>query len=51
MIHISHVTCKMSHVMYQDTMFSFFLFLLSMDKMVEVVGGGSVINANAGIPV
>ena len=38
--HVSHVTCQLSHVFF----FFFFLFFKKMDKGVELVGGGSVIN-------
>ena len=43
--HVSHVTCHMSHVIYymSHVFFSLF-FLLFLDKMVGLVGGGSVIN-------
>ena len=37
MCHVSHVTCQLSHVI-------FFLFIKKFDKVVELVGGGSVIN-------
>ena len=37
--HVSHVTCQMSRVRCQMSLFFFFL-----NKLVELVGGGSVIN-------
>ena len=43
MCHMSHVTCHLSHV----KIFFFYIFfnpLNIFDKVVELVGGGSVIN-------
>ena len=39
---VSRVRCQMSGVMYH--VFVLFFLLLCLDKFVELVGGGSVIN-------
>ena len=39
--HVSHVTCHVSHVTCH---MSLFYFLFFSDKVVELIGGGSVIN-------
>ena len=38
MCHVSHVTCHVSHVTCHN------FFLLFSDKVVKLIGGGSVIN-------
>ena len=40
MCHVSRVTCHVSHITCQDFLFLFFF----SDKVVKLIGGGSVIN-------
>ena len=45
--HMSHVTCHVSHVKCQQTKkfdIKFFLCKKKLDNVMELVGGGSVIN-------
>ena len=41
--HMSHVRCEVSGVTCQVSHVTFFIYFL-LDKVVELVGGGSVIN-------
>ena len=47
--HVSRITCHMSHVKKNYIYIYFFLIILQkkLDKVVELVGGGSVINRPA----
>ena len=42
--HMSRVTCHMSRVMCHFLFFIFFYLIFFPDKVVELIGGGSVIN-------
>ena len=47
MCHMSSVTCHVSRVMYHAYIYIYLVFIhfSSLDKKVEIVGGGSVINS------
>ena len=42
--HVSRVTCHMSHVTCHMSCVTFYLFFLFFEKVVKLIGGGSVIN-------
>ena len=44
MCHVSYVTCHVSHITCHMSHVTIFFFLFFSDKVVKLIGGGSVIN-------